>query len=186
LDKWEGTVYDSDGQVDVEATIEERRPARKIPPNPPPKAAREDGLDGKALARIAVYAVIDCGSWKNQAVMQFYIDSASRRKGLCFPSEATTARKTKVSCHAVRRANRWWRRHGYRVDGKTVPFLRIAARGRVKPNGIRESNAYHIGWLPLIAIVADNHFDEGVRAEATAILRNVTGNVANVTARIRS
>jgi hypothetical protein len=171
------------GEFDRRATIENRETLREegltrnVPPNPPPEAAEVNGLDGKTLARIAVYSVIDCGSWKSQSVMQYYIDAANRAKGLCYPSEDTTAKKARVNHRAVRRANRWWRNHGYIVNGKALPFLTIAVRGRQKPDGTRESNAYHIGWVPLIAIVRDTHFDERVRAEADAVLKKAFGQI---------
>jgi len=57
-----------------------------------------------------------------------------------------------------------------RVGDQVIPFLCLARRGRRRPDGTTESNAYHIGWLPLIAIVADQHWNPKLRAEALAIL----------------
>jgi hypothetical protein len=51
-----------------------------------------------------------------------------------------------------------------------MPFLRLARRGRRRPDGTKESNAYHIGWLPLIGVVAEQHWNPKLRAEALAIL----------------
>jgi hypothetical protein len=79
---WSDVAFSSDGEVDVEETRWLRN-HRNIPPNPPPSRAHPSGMDGKALARIAVYDIIDSGSWKSQAVMQWYIDRSSRAQGLC-------------------------------------------------------------------------------------------------------
>ena len=37
------------------------------------------------------------------------------------------------------------------MNGQTV-LPHIALKGRQKPDGTKESNAYHIGWLPLISL----------------------------------
>ena len=115
--------------------------------------------------------LIDCGSWKTAAVMRFYIDSANRKSGNCWPSEETVARKLRLrSPKAVSRANRWWRRHGHTVGDQVLPYLTIAQQGRRRPDGTKESNAYHVGWLPLVSMVADGHWNEKLRAEANALL----------------
>jgi hypothetical protein len=163
----EDILFTSDGDVDVEAMREERL-TRKVPPNPPPPAAREDWLDGKAIARIAVIGCIDSGSWKTAAVMDYLIDCANRKDGACYPSNATIAAVVNCSEATVERATRFWRRHGYRGQ----PFLRIAVKGRQRPDGANESNAYHIGWTPLIAYVRDHHYRARVRVQARAILKN--------------
>ena len=169
----EELIFDHEGNVDVEAIREERN-TRNIPPNPPPPAAGGK-LDGKALARIAVYDLIDCGSWKKSAFMQHLIDCASRAKGLCFPSRATVARAKNFSVDTATRAVRWWTGHGYSVQGIVKPFLRIAAAGRRKRDGTKEANAYHIGWLPLIALCADAHHDAKVRLAAKKIIARELG-----------
>jgi len=166
---WSEVAFGSDGEVDVEET-RWRRNHRNIPPNPPPSKACRGGLDGKMLARIAVYDIIDSKSWKAQKVMQWYIDCSSRAKGLCYPSEELTAERARTSTRHIRRINRWWRHIGYTVNGEWMPLLSIAARGRIKRDGTRESNAYHVGWLPLIAIVRDYHHDAKVRRDAALIL----------------
>jgi hypothetical protein len=174
-DKWENAVWTSDGSFDLEATIEEARFARitrNVPPNPPPAAVRQGGLDGKAIARIAVSDCIDCGSWKNSAVMQFLIDSANRKNGACYPSNETIARATNCTERTVQRATRWWRRHGYEINGKIAPFLSIAAKGQERSDGTKESNAYHIGWEPLIVCARNHHYRARVRVHAKAILAN--------------
>jgi hypothetical protein len=176
LDKWEGTVYDSDGQVDVEATIEDREWARttsRIPPNPPPKKVGK--VDPKTIACCAVSDIIDCGSWKHAAILRFYIDCANRGSGNCFPSEETVAKKLRLrNTKAVSRANRYWRFQGYRVNGEVAPFLTLARKGHRRPDGTCESNAYHVGWVALIALVADAHWNEKLRAEAAAVLASIT------------
>jgi hypothetical protein len=104
-------------------------------------------------------------------VMRFYIDTANRLTGNCWPSEETVARNLGLrNTKAVSRANRWWRRHGFEVRSQLMPFLRLARRGRRRPDGTKESNAYHIGWLPLIGVVAEQHWNPKLRAEALAIL----------------
>jgi hypothetical protein len=169
----EELLFDHDGEVDVESMVELRE-TRKVPPNPPPPAAKEDWLDGKALARLAVADCINSGSWLNQAVMQYLIDSANRKNGACYPSNGTIAEAICCTERSVQRATRWWRRHGYRVNGKTIPFLSIAVKGRERPDGTKESNAYHVGWLPLIGYARDKHYRMRVRLHAAGILRCVT------------
>jgi hypothetical protein len=73
----EDLIFDSNGEVDVEAMIDVRD-TRNIPPNPPPEAVGKNRIDGKALANIAVSLLIDSGSWKHAAVMSLYIDCANR------------------------------------------------------------------------------------------------------------
>jgi hypothetical protein len=150
--KWDDEAIGWDantGEFDREATIENRewlRDRKRIPPNPPPKKVGK--VDPKTIALCAVSDLIDCGSWKHAAVLRFYIDSANRGSGNCWPSEETVADKLRLrSAKAVSRANRWWRFHGYQVNGEVVPFLRLARKGRRRPNGTRESNAYHVGWI---------------------------------------
>ena len=113
--------------------------------------------------------------------MRFYIDTANRLNGNCWPSEETVARKLGLrNTKAVSRANRWWRRYGYKVSDEVMPFLRLARRGRRRPDGTKESNAYHIGWLPLMAVVAEQHWNPKLRAEALAILHStLTPKVVN-------
>lgn len=86
-DKWHGVEWESgSGCFDREATIEVREPRKDhVPPNPPPKKVGK--VDAKTVASIAVSDLIDCGSWKTAAVMRFYIDTANRRSGNCWPSE---------------------------------------------------------------------------------------------------
>jgi hypothetical protein len=48
----EELLFDSDGDVDVEAMRDERE-TRHVPPNPPPPAAQPRWLDGKCIAQIA-------------------------------------------------------------------------------------------------------------------------------------
>jgi len=166
-DKWAGVEWESGtGYFDREATIEMREPRKdRVPPNPPPKKVGK--VDAKTIALIAVSDLIDCGSWKTAAVMRFYIDSANRLNGNCWPSEETVARKLGLrNTKVVSRANRWWRRYGYEVGDQVIPFLCLARRGRRRPDGTKESNAYHVGWLPLIAVVAEQHWNRKVRAEA--------------------
>jgi hypothetical protein len=164
-------LFDENGDVDVEGMVEFRE-TRKVPPNPPPLAAREDWLDGKALARIAVSECINSNTWANAAVMLYLIDCASRDKGACYPSNATVAKAVNCSERSVRRATQWWRRHGCRVGDRTLPFLSIAVKGRTRPDGTKESNAYHIGWLPLIAVARHEHYRPRVRIHARGILRS--------------
>jgi hypothetical protein len=164
-------IFDSDGEIDIEALREERH-TRNIPPNPPPGPVKGSRLDGKTLANIAVCFLIDSGSWKKAAVMLFYIDCANRINGFCYPSEKTTAAALNFSERTVRRANKFWLSHGYRIEGITLPFLSVAAPGRIKKDGKKESNAYHIGWIPLIAVVRDRYlYKPRTRHVAAAILR---------------
>jgi hypothetical protein len=173
---WSEVAFSADGEVDVEETRWLRN-HRNIPPNPPPSKAHPNGMDGKALARIAVYDIIDSGSWKSQAVMQWYIDRSSRVQGLCYPSEELTANQIRANTRTIRRINKWWCRIGYTVNGEWMPLLKIAARGRIKTDGTRESNAYHVGWVPLIAIVRDHHYDQKVRREAVLVLERLDKSV---------
>lgn len=171
-DKWDGVQWESGtGDFDREATIDLREPRRdRVAPNPPPKKVGR--VDAKTIASIAVSDLIDCGSWKTAAVMRFYIDTANRLNGNCWPSEETVARKLGLrNTKVVSRANRWWRGYGYTVGNKLMPFLRLARRGRRRPDGTKESNAYHVGWLSLIAVVAERHWNPKLRAEAAGILR---------------
>jgi hypothetical protein len=161
----EELLYNTDGTVDVEGTVEFRE-TRKVPPNPPPPAAREGLLDGKAIARIAVSECINSGSWFKQAVMQYLISCANQENGACYPSNATIARDLDCSEATVERATRWWREHGY----KRHRFLTIAVRGRQRPDGTNESNAYHVGWLPLISAARDLHYRKRIRIMAKAII----------------
>jgi hypothetical protein len=177
----ENVYFESDGySVNVEETQALRRESgwtpRNLPTNPPPK--RVGKVDPKTIALSAVSDLIDCGSWKHAAVLRFYIDSANRGTGNCWPSEETVAKKLRLmSTKAVSRANTWWRRHGYEVNGEVLPFLTVAQKGRRRPDGTRESNAYHVGWLPLIAMVADLHWNAKLRAEAAAVLASINRDV---------
>jgi Helix-turn-helix domain len=173
----EELLFDHEGNVDVEAMRDERI-SRNVPPNPPPPAAQPRWLDGKAIARLAVSDCINCGSWLNQAVMQYLIDCANRKNGACYPSNETIAEAVRCSLSTVKRAMRFWRRNGHRVHGITIPFLRIALYGRSKRDGTKESNAYHIGWQALIAFARDYHYKLRVRVHAAAILRQKTEKVA--------
>jgi hypothetical protein len=166
------------GEFDREFTIENREWLRKdsggkrIAPNPPPKKVGK--VDPKTIALAAVSDVIDCGSWKHAAVLRFNIDSANRGSGNCWPSEETVADKLKLgNTKAVSRANRWWRFHGCTVEGKVIPFLTLARKGRRRPDGTRESNAYHVGWIPLITMVANHHWNAKLRFEAAAVLASI-------------
>jgi Helix-turn-helix domain len=103
--------------------------------------------------------------------MRFLIDSANRKNGACYPSNETIAGAVRCTGRTVQRATRWWRRHGYRVDGEFMPFLSIAVKGRERPDSTKQSNAYHIGWLALIAYARDHHYRLRVRRHATAILK---------------
>ena len=70
--------------------------------------------------------------------------------------------------------------YGYTIGDHLIPFLRLARRGRRRPDGTKESNAYHIGWLPLIAVVAEQHWNPKLKAEALAILHStLTQKVVN-------
>jgi Helix-turn-helix domain len=166
----EELLFDSDGTIDVEAMVECRE-TRNVPPNAPPPAAQQGWLDGKAIATLAVSDCIDSQSWLVQAVMRFLIDSANRKNGACYPSNDTIAKAVGCTQRSVQRATRWWRHHGYKVNGEVLPFLSIAVKGREKPDGTKESNAYHIGWLPLIASARDRHYRLRVRRHAAAILK---------------
>lgn len=138
-DKWDGVQWESGpGDFDREATIDLREPRRdRVAPNPPPKKVGR--VDAKTIASIAVSDLIDCGSWKTAAVMRFYIDTANRLNGNCWPSEETVARKLGLrNTKVVSRANRWWRGYGYTVGNKLMPFLRLARRGRRRPDGTKE------------------------------------------------
>jgi hypothetical protein len=174
------TVFDHDGLVDVEATKDDREfdqkyHGRYIPPNPPPDKIGD--VDAKTLCRRAVSELVDCGSCKSVQVMLFYIDSANRGTGNCWPAEETTARKLRFrnpkNTKAVTRANRWWRFHGYKVNGQVLPFLTLARKGRRKLDGTKGSNAYHIGWLPLLAMAAESHWCEELRAAASAYVAEI-------------
>ena len=78
------------------------------------------------------------------------------------------------------RSNVCSNRNGYNVGNQVIPFLQLARRGRRGPDGTRESNAYHVGWLPLIAVVAEQHWNRKVRDEAAAILHaTLTHKVVN-------
>ena len=112
----EELLFDHEGNVDVEAMRDERV-TRNVPPNPPPRAAQPRWLDGKAIARLAVSDCINCGSWLNQAVMQYLIDCANRKNGACYPSNETIAQTIRCSVSTVKRATRFWRRNGYRLHG---------------------------------------------------------------------
>jgi hypothetical protein len=179
----EELIFDSDGEIDIEAMRDERH-SRNIPPNPPPGPVKGSRLDGKTLANIAVCFLIDSGSWKHAAVMLFYIDCANRANGFCYPSEKTTAKALNFSERTVRRANKFWLTHGHRVGGVILPFLSVAAPGRIKSDGKKESNAYHIGWIPLIAVVKDFYFYKPkTRHVAAAILRqHLTESIQEKTA----
>ena len=165
----EDLLFDAEGEVDVDGMIE-CRDTRNVPPNPPPPATRDNWLDGKVLASVAVYACINSGSWLNAAVMQYLIDCANRKNGACYPSFETISKAVICSESTVKRAIRWWCRHGQRVNGQRMPFLRIVQRGRQKPDGTKESNAYHIGWLPLIAYAKQHHYRRRVRRHAAGII----------------
>jgi hypothetical protein len=125
----EELLFDHDGEVDVESMVELRE-TRNVPPNPPPPAAKKDWLDGKVIAHLTVADCSNSGSWFNQAVMQYLIDSANRKNGACYPSNDTIAEAVGCTKRTVQRATRWWRRHGYRVNGKTIPFLQRAGKAR--------------------------------------------------------
>jgi AraC-like DNA-binding protein len=166
----EELLFDSDGNVDVEA-IRDERETRNVPQNPPPTSAQPRWLDGKCIAQIAVSECINCRSWHVQAVMRFLIDSANRQNGACYPSNETIAQAVHCSERTIQRATRWWCGHAYRVNGEMIPFLSIAVKGRERSDGTKESNAYHIGWLPLIAFARDHHYRLRVRRHAAAILK---------------
>jgi hypothetical protein len=170
----EELIFDSDGEINVEAMRDERI-TRNVPPNPPPLAAQPRWLDGKCIAQIAVSECIDCRSWLVQAVMRFLIDSANRKNGACYPSNETIATAVRCTERTVQRATRWWCHHGYQVNGELIPYLSIAVKGRERPDGTKCSNAYHIGWLPLIAYARDHHYRPRVKRHAAAIVK--TSNV---------
>src|SRR5262249_5200086 len=180
-DKWAGVEWESGtGYCDREATIELREPRKdRVPPNPPPKKVGK--VDAKTIALIAVSDLIDCGSWKTAAGMRFYIDSANRLNGNCWLSEEAVANKFGLrNSKAISRANRWGRGYGYKGSDQVIPFLCLARRGRRRPDGTKESNAYHVGWLLLIAVVAEQHWNPKLRAEALAILHaSMTHKVVN-------
>lgn len=162
----EDLLFDPDGNVDVEGMIECRE-TRKVPPNPPPRKIGK--ITAKTIARRVVSELIDPGSSKTVMVMLFYIDSANSKNGACYPSEETVARKLGFrNTKAVTRANRYWRFHGHKVNGELLPFLTVAVKGRRRPDGTKESNAYHIGWLPLLASAADHHWCAEIRRAARA------------------
>src|SRR5262245_43077352 len=97
--------------------------------------------------------------------MAFYIDSANRNTGNCWPAIATTARKLEISERAVKRANTFWRRHGWGGDW----FLTVPRRGKNKPTKV--SNAYHVGWRAFLLCAADLHYCPEIRAEAQRFFR---------------
>lgn len=170
-DKWDDVAWDADGTFCREDTILFR--VGGVAPNPPPLKVGK--IDPKTLACHAVTDIIDCGSWKTSAVMLFYIDSANRKTGNCWPSEETVCRKLGLrNPKSVSRANRFWRHNGYDLGAETEPFLKIAKKGRRKPDGTRESNVYHIGWMPLIAVVADLHWKPELVKEAMKIIAGVS------------
>jgi hypothetical protein len=139
-DKWAGVEWESGtGYFDREATIEVREPCKdRVPPNPPPKKAGK--VDAKSIALIAVSDLIDCGSWKTAAVMRFYIDSANRLNGDCWPSEETVVRKLGLrNTKVVSRANRWWRRYGYKVGDQVIPFCALHDAAAAAPTAPRRA-----------------------------------------------
>jgi hypothetical protein len=168
----EGTVFDHDSLVDVEATIDERQffeeyHGIKVEPNPPPETVGEIGA--KTICRRVVSEMFDCGSCKTFMVMLFYIDSANHGTSNCWPAEETTAAKLRFSnTKAVSRANRWWRSRGCNVDGERIPFLTLARKGRRRPDGTKQSNAYHVQWMALLTFAAQYHWCANVRAAAKA------------------
>ena len=161
----DGTAFDHDGLVDVEATISDREfdqeyAGTKIPPNPPPKKVGK--VDAKTICRRAASELMDCGSHMTLRVMLFYIDSANRNTGACYPSVETTARKLRISERAVERANRFWVKAG---------FLTVPRCGRSTPT--RRSNAYHVQWFSLITYAANHHWCADIRAEARLSLGQI-------------
>jgi hypothetical protein len=170
----ENAWFESDGTINIEETQAVRREngyKRYIPPNPPPKKVGK--VDPKTICRRAVGELIDSGSDKSGMVMAYYIDRASRAKGACFPSRATTARDLGLSEDAVTRANSFWSMFGSWVDGEWMPYLKLVREGAKRADGTKQSNAYHVGWLPLIVLVFERHWCEELRAEAAKVLRNV-------------
>jgi hypothetical protein len=140
-----------------------------ISPNPPP--ARIGKFAAKTLARMAVSDCIDCGSWKNQAIMQRHIDHANRDHGISFPSKTTMVKALRLNDEkAIQRANKYWTSHGHKVNGKWAPYLTLVDKGRTRPDGTGESNAYQIGWRALFACLRDLHPNEPIRAAAAAYL----------------
>jgi hypothetical protein len=123
----EELLFDSAGNVDVEAMRDERE-TRNVPRNPPPPVAQPRWLDGKCIAQIAVSECINCRSWHVQAVMRFLIDSANRKNGACYPSNETIAAAVHCSERTVQRATRWWCGRAYKVNGEIIPFLSIAVK----------------------------------------------------------
>jgi hypothetical protein len=161
----DGTVFDPHGLVDVETTIfdrefEQEYSGTKIPPNPPPEKVGK--VDAKTICRRTASELMDCGSHKTLRVMLFYIDSANRNTGACWPSRETTARKLGISVDAVKRANKFWVKLGY---------LTIPRRGANLP--AKRSNAYHVQWFSLIAFAADYHWCADIRAEAERYLEQI-------------
>ena len=140
--KHEGNVYDHEGNIDVEATIEERRfsgnPVQYIAPGADKKWRARDLLDihWKLMD-------IKCPESFNR-IMSCIIGHANPNNGVCNPSQAVVAIETGYTDRTVRRAVDWWTEQA---------FLRTESRG------IARSLAYHPQWdlfeMHWVAVTAD-------------------------------
>src|SRR5262249_12351579 len=137
-------------------------------------------VDPKTLARRAVSECTDRGSAKAIRVMLYYIDLANRDTGETWPARETVAKALGISDDAVKRANRFWTGAGQSVvwtdpAGQEhrlwLPYLRVPRKGVIHPDGSKESNLYHPGWLALLSLLSARHWDQVLREEARAIMQ---------------
>ena len=181
-DSCDGTrllVFEGDGRVDADSTLEYRREVygEHFEPNPPPDKVGQ--FHPKTIVRRSL-ELIDCGSCKSKFVIARYIDRGGLEYGDVFPSIETTAKELrkvwpnhtqKAMEKAVSRANTWWRSRGHEVNGEYVPFLTIVRSGKKRLDGHNQSNAYHIGWMAFIALAAEKHYDPKIQEEAGLLLK---------------
>src|SRR5262249_52838500 len=52
-----------------------------------------------------------------------------------------------------------------------LPYLRVPRKGVIHPDGSKESNLYHPGWLALLSLLSARHWDQVLREEARAIMQ---------------
>jgi hypothetical protein len=182
----DGTVFDHDGLVDVEATIRDRQWDQEyrgdyIEPKPVPKKAGK--IDAKTIARRAASELTDCGSHKSVRVMLYRIDGTNRGSGHHWAANATIGRKVHppVNEKAVKRANNWWCQNGHEVNGEWMPFLKLVRPGHIKADGTKRASTYEVQFEPFFALAAKHSSDAELRQEAAKMLESVTRNVTSGT-----
>jgi Helix-turn-helix domain len=153
----ENLVYDNDGEVDFESTLENEIGNRAAPPLPwnPPPGPKWQAKQGIARLNLngAEYAVLAC-----------LIDRASKCKGACFPSQEFICGWTSRPKRTVERA---------------VATLEECRLIQIIDRGLK-SNAYVIDWQPIFVAYQEMKAFEKRNALRHAIVPKVAAQAQTV------